>query len=379
MTTDTIPHVHGHVAPGFEAVRDAFIANWSDYDEIGAGFAVRLDGELVVDLHGGWADRKKTRDWTEDTLVPVYSTGKAVAALVIARLVDRDLLDYDAPVADFWPEFAAGGKSAITVAQALSHQAGLPGLVEEMDAGDWFNTSLIETRLARQAPMWEPGTGSGYSPILFGFIVDALARRTDGRSIGAILREDICGPRGIDFHIGLPESEHARTAEHAMPRELPDLGEIGPEATVAFLKPWSSPGRRGATEWRMAEFPAANGHGTARSLARLMSVFADDGRLEGHRFISHETLQDLTRERVAGRDKVLPFDLSWAAGLMRNSHERLYGPELQSVGSSGWGGSLAMAEPVRHFSAAYVMNRQQHFLAGDPRPTRLLTALYGCL
>lgn len=378
MSTTSIPAIHGYVAPGFEAVRDAFIANWADYDEIGAGFAVRLDGELVVDLHGGWADRKKSREWTADTLVPVYSCGKAVAALVIARLVDRGLLDYDAPVADFWPEFAAGGKSAITVAQALSHQGGLPGLVEEMDAGDWFNTPLIEARLARQTPMWEPGTGSGYSPILFGFIADALARRTDGRSIGAILREDICGPRKIDFHIGLPESEHARTAEHAMPRKMPDLGEVGPEATIAFLKPWSSPGRRGTTEWRMAEFPAANGHGTARSLARLMSVYADDGRLEGLRFISRETLQELTRERISGRDKVLPFDLSWAAGLMRNSHDRLYGPETASVGQSGWGGSIAMADPVRHFSAAYVMNRQQHFLAGDPRPARLLEALYGC-
>ncbi|WP_339746136.1 serine hydrolase domain-containing protein [uncultured Maricaulis sp.] len=382
-TTDTIsiplPELEGHVAAGFEPVAEAFLANWADQDEIGAGFAVRLDGELVVDIHAGWADRKKTRLWQADTLVPVYSTGKAVAALVIARLVDRGLLDYDAPVADFWPEFAASGKSSVTVAQALSHQAGLSGLSEEMDAADWFNAKLIEAKLARQTPLWELGTGSGYHPVTFGFIVDVLARRTDGRSIGAILREDICGPGGIDFHIGLPESEHGRVAEHAMPRQLPDLGPTTPVRQLAFLKPWSSPGRRGATEWRMHEFPAANGHSTARALARLMSVYADGGRLENKRFISSETLEALTRERVCGPDKVLPFDLSWGAGVMRNTHGGFYGPEPAAVGHSGWGGSCAMADPVRGLSAAYVMNRQKHHLAGDPRPLRLIEALYGCL
>lgn len=142
---------------------------------------------------------KKTREWEADTLVPVYSTGKAIAALILARLVDRGLLSYDAPVADYWPEFAAGGKSSVTVAQAVSHQAGLPGLAEEMDPGDWFDAALIEDRLARQAPLWPLGTGSGYHPVTFGFIADALARRTDGRSIGAILREEVCGPARSTF------------------------------------------------------------------------------------------------------------------------------------------------------------------------------------
>jgi CubicO group peptidase (beta-lactamase class C family) len=377
--TETLPELHGHVAAGFEPVAEAFLANWADQDELGAGFAVRLGGEIVVDIHAGWADRKKSRAWQDDTLVPVYSTGKAVAALVIARLVDRGLLDYDAPVADFWPEFAASGKSAVTVAQALSHQAGLSGLSEEMDAADWFNARLIEAKLARQTPLWELGTGSGYHPVTFGFIVDALARRTDGRSIGAILREDICGPGDIDFHIGLPEREHERVAEHAMPKQLPDLGVVTPASELAFLKPWSSPGRRGASQWRMHEFPAANGHSTARALVRLMSVYADGGKLENKRFISKKTLDDLTRERVCGPDKVLPFDLSWGAGVMRNTHGGFYGPEPAAIGHFGWGGSCAMADPVRGLSAAYVMNRQKHHLVGDPRPLRLIEALYGCL
>lgn len=379
MTTQTLPAVHGHVAAGFEPVRDAFLQNWREHDEIGAGFALRIDGESVVDIHAGWADRKQTRAWQTDTLVPVYSTGKAVAALVMAWLVDRGLLDYDAPVADYWPDFAAAGKSRITVAEALSHQAGLSGIAEEMEPGDWFDANLIEDRLARQAPLWEPGTGSGYHPVTFGFIADALARRTDGRSIGGILREDICGPREIDFHIGLPESEHGRTAEHAMPSQAPDLGEITDVKKLAFLKPWSSPGRRGATEWRKAEFPAANGHATAGALARLMAVYADKGRLDGERFIAPDTLSDLVKERVAGPDKVLPFDLSWGAGIMRNSRGGFYGPEARTVGHSGWGGSCAFADPVRTLSAAYVMNRQQHYLAGDPRPGRIIDAVYGCV
>ena len=379
MTTLTLPDVHGHVAPGFEHVRDVFADNWRQYDEIGAGFALRIDGERVIDIHAGWADRKKTTAWTDQTLIPVYSTGKAIAALVIAKLVDRGLLDYDAPVADYWPEFAGGGKSAVTVAQALSHQAGQSGISEPMDAGDWFDAGLIEDKLARQRPLWPLGEGSGYHPVTFGFIADALARRTDGRSIGAILREEICGPKGIDFHVGLPESEHARTAEHAMPRQMPDLGEVNPVRELAFLKAWSSPGRRGAREWRMAEFPAANAHATAGALARLMSIYAMEGQLDGNRFISDATLEALVEERVAGEDKVLPFDLSWAAGVMRNTRAQLYGPVAETVGHSGWGGSCAFADPVNRLSGAYVMNRQQHFLAGDPRPMRLIEAVYNCL
>jgi len=379
MSEIELPEIHGYVAPGFEHVRDVFLSNWRDHDEIGAGFAVRLDGERIVDLHGGWSDRKKTRPWTAQTLIPVYSTGKAIAALVIAKLVDRGLLSYDAAVADYWPEFAGGGKSEVTIAEALSHQAGLSGISEPMEASDWFDAALIEDKLARQRPLWPLGEGSGYHPITFGFIADALARRTDGRSIGAILREDICGPKGIDFHVGLPESEHARTGEHAMPRQMPQLGEVNPIRELAFLKAWSSPGRRGATEWRMAEFPAANGHATAAALARLMAVYAMNGELDGKRFISEATLDQLVQERVAGPDKVLPFDLSWAAGVMRNSHDQLYGPQPQTVGHSGWGGSLAFGDPVARLSGAYVMSRQQHFLAGDPRPTRLIEAVYDCL
>jgi CubicO group peptidase (beta-lactamase class C family) len=184
-----------------------------------------------------------------------------------------------------------------------------------MDAGDWFDAAKIEDRLARQVPIWELGTGSGYHPVTFGFIADALARRTDGRSIGAILREEVCGPRGIDFHVGLPESEHARTAENAMPRQAPDLGEPNTPRKLAFLKPWSSPGRRGATEWRKAEFPAANAHATARSLARLMTHYADGGKLEGKRFISEATLAELEKRSRRNMPATVRIACPWSKNI----------------------------------------------------------------
>ena len=379
--TDTLEiDIHGHVAPGFEPVREAFAANWREPGEIGAAFALRRDGETVVDIWAGWTDRKKTVDWAEDTIVPVYSTGKAVAALVIAKLVDQGLIDYDAPVADYWPEFAGGGKGKVTVAQALSHQAGLSGIREEMDAGDWFDAGLIEKRLANQAPLWPLDEGgSGYHPVTFGFIADALARRTDGRSIGALLREEVCGPRGIDFMVGTPESEHHRVAENAMPTELPALGEITEVKKIAFLKKWSSPGRRGASAWREAEFPAANAHSNARAIARLMDVYAHKGRLDGDRFISETSWAALTKERVSGPDRVLPFKLSWGAGIMFNGENGFYGPNPNTLGHSGWGGSCGFADPERGLTGAYVMNKQMHHLAGDPRPVSLINAAYDCL
>jgi CubicO group peptidase (beta-lactamase class C family) len=244
--------IHGKVAPGFEPVRDAFAENFAERGEIGAAFALHQDGETLVDIHAGHADRKKSRAWQADTLVPVFSTGKAVTALVMAWLVDQGRIAYDTPLAEVWPEFAAEGKDAVTLAQALSHQAGLPGIPDEMEPAEWFDREAIEARLAAMAPMWPLGEGSGYHPITFGFLADAAARRVDakGRTVGGILREEIAGPRGIDVFIGTPESEHERCAEHALPPRAPNLGQINPCKEAAFLKPWSSPGRRGAAEWR---------------------------------------------------------------------------------------------------------------------------------
>jgi CubicO group peptidase (beta-lactamase class C family) len=198
--------ISGFVAAGFEPVREAFQQNFDEGLELGAGFAAYLGDELVADLRGGFADRAQTIAWSERTIAPVYSTTKPVAALVIAMLVERGQLEYDSPVANYWPEFAAEGKGAITVAEAMSHQAGLPGFTDPIDAALWTDPPKIAEALAKLKPMWGRGEGSGYHPLTWGYIVGELVRRVSRRSLGTILREDVCGPLGIDFWIGLPET-----------------------------------------------------------------------------------------------------------------------------------------------------------------------------
>lgn len=373
--------IHGQVAPGFEPVREAFAKNFADTDEIGAGFCLLRDGETLVDIFAGHADRKRTKPWVADSIVPVFSTGKAVTAMVMAWLVDQGRLDYHAPVADIWPDFAQGGKARVTLAQALSHQAGLSGYPHEMEASDWFDRELMEDRFAAMEPLWPLGEGSGYHPISYGVIADAVVRRADakGRTVGGILREEICGPREIDFHIGVSDADQARAAEHMLPPRPPHLGKMNPARAAAFLKPWSSPGRRGAAAWRSAELPAANGHGTANAIARLMAPFATEGRLDGERFIGPETIAAALTEQVSGPDKVLPFDLSYGCGVMINRDSGAYGPEPKTVGHYGFGGSCGFADPVRGVSGSYVMNRQMDVLVGDARAVALIDAAYGCL
>jgi len=373
------PEISGFTAPGFEPVREAFGDLWDGKDEIGAAFAIEIDGRPVIDLWGGWTNKKHEANWAEDTIVPVFSTSKAITALIMGWLKDQGHFAFTDRVADYWPDFAANGKGEVTIAQALSHQAGLSGLAEPMEASDWFDRDFIETRIAAQSPLWPLGEGSGYSPLVYGFIADAIALRTDGRSIGQILKAEIAGPRGIDFFIGTPESEQARAAEHRLPPKAPDLGENNEYKTLAFLKPWSSPGRRGATEWRKAEFPAANGHGNARAIATLMGAFSNEGRIGNDQIVSQETIAELVTEQVRGPNLVLPFDLSLGIGVMRNTTNGFYGPETASIGHYGMGGSCGFADPVRHISGSYTPCQLSFHLAGDPRAVSLINAVYGCL
>jgi len=373
--------IHGVLASGFEPVRDAFEQNFVERNELGAAFTLIQDGVVLVDLYAGFADRKGERPWTEQTIAPVFSTGKAITALVVAWLVEQGRLAYDAPVASVWPEFAQAGKAEVTLAQALSHQAGLPGYPMEMEPSDWFDRDLMETRFASMAPMWPLGDGSGYHPISYGVIADAVVRRADvkQRTVGALLREEICGPRGIDFHIGVDEADHDRAAEHLLPPRPPHLGTMNDSRAAAFLKPWASPGRRGTAVWRSAELPAANGHGSSNAIARLMAPFALQGRLDGDWFLSPAIVAQAVQPRVSGPDRVLPYDLAFGAGVMINRQSGAFGPEPEAVGHYGFGGSCGFADPVRGLSGAYVMNRQMDVLVGDARAIALIEAVYGCL
>ncbi len=371
--------ISGACPPRFSAVRDAFQANFAEGSELGARFAVALDGEVVIDLMGGFADRAGARPFGERTLAPLFSTTKAVTALMIARLVGQGRLDYGQPVADVWPEFAQAGKAEITVEQCLSHQDGLSGFVEPIDPALWFDWDAICARLAAMAPLWPPGTASGYHAITYGYIAGEIFRRVDGRSLGTALQEDVSGPLGLDLWIGLPQSEHSRVAEMQRPPAAPDLGPLSDLRRAAFLQPWSQPPSRDVARWRQAEIPSANGHSTAAALARLMAAFACDGEAGWDHVLAPGVASQAMRERIWGPDLVLPFTLSWGAGLLRNRGLGVYGPGESAAGHSGWGGSCVLADPDRRLSAAYVMNRQSVHLIGDPRPIRLIEALYAAL
>ncbi len=372
--------ISGHVAKGFEPVYEAFALNFKEDLEAGAGFCVLKDGEFLVDLIGGTSKRNGETLWQADTLVPVFSTTKATASLVIAWLAEKNRLHYEMPVCELWPDFAQHDKDTLTIAQILSHQAGLSGLTTPIEPSDWFNWDDICARLAAQKPIWPPGTASGYHPLTFGFLAGEIARRADekNRTLGAILREEICQPENIDFHISTPASQHDRIADLHKPRALPDFGEINPATKAAFLEKWSSTGGRGAAAWRQAEFAGANGHGTAKAVARLMQL-ALDGHIGQTRYLSQNTLYELSRTRFSGPNLVLPFDLTFAAGLMSNTPNYFYGPHDSTLGHSGWGGSCAFADPIAGVTCAYVMNKQSNALLGDARPLRIIKALYGCL
>ena len=373
------PEIHGLCPERFAGVRAAFEDNSATVQELGARFSLVQRGELVVDLWAGFADRQRTKAFDETTLTPVFSTTKAIAALLIARLVDAGKLDYAQPVADVWPEFAQAGKGEITIEQVMSHQEGLSGFPEEMELSLWFDWDAVCARLAAMAPLWPPGSASGYHPITFGYLAGEIFRRVDGRTMGTALREDLAGPFGLDLWIGLPDAEHGRVADLQRPSGLPNFGEINAATKAAFLTPWSSPAGRGQAEWRRIEIPSANGHATAPALARLIGALANDGWLDGETILSPALIAEASRERIHGQDLVLPFVMSWGAGFMRNSAVKVWGPGEQTFGHSGWGGSCAFADPETGLAGAYVMNKQSTDLIGDARAKRLIEAAYAAL
>jgi CubicO group peptidase (beta-lactamase class C family) len=371
--------ISGLAPSRFAAVKDAFAANFDAGEELGARFTLVEAGETVLDIWAGFADRGRARPFDNRTLTPIFSTTKAIAALLIARLVDAGTLDYAQPVASVWPEFAQAGKAAVTVEQVMSHQEGLPGFADQMDPALWFDWDAICARLAAMAPMWPPGSASGYHPITFGYLAGEIFRRVDGRTMGAALRQDLAEPFGLDLWIGIPDGEFDRVAELQRPNALPDFGRRNEPTRAAFLTSWAQPGGQGAAALRRLELPSATGQATALALARLMGALANDGWLDGETILSPALIAEASRERIRGQDLVLPFEMSWGAGFMRNVAVHPWGPGDQTFGHSGWGGSCAFADPERKLGGAYVMNKQSTDLLGDRRPRRLIEAAYAAL
>jgi CubicO group peptidase (beta-lactamase class C family) len=382
--------VEGTCDPKFNRVKDVFVENFEKRNEVGAAAAVMLDGKSVVDIWAGHADREKTRPWTRDTLVNVYSTTKGVTAICAHRLADKGLLDIDAPVAKYWPEFAQAGKDKLPVRYLLSHKAGLAAVRKPLDDDALFNWNKMTTALAEQEPWWEQGTKHGYHALTFGYLVGEVIRRITGKTPGTYLREEIAGPLGLDLHIGLDAKEDARTGD-MIPMPPPGPGEPNlfaeimknPESVAfkAFMNPPNGmrPGMVNTREWRAAEIPAANGHTTARSLAKLYGVLARGGELDGVRVMSKEQVAQCSIEQSHGPDALLVINTRFSLGFMMSQPGASLGPNAKSFGHPGAGGSLGYADPEAKIGFGYTMYKMHASLLIDPRATALIDAVYASL
>lgn len=376
--------IQGSVAPGFEAVEAAFRINFApehDTPEVGGGFAVLRGDEVLVDLWGGHADGARARPWARDTLVNVYSSTKGVAAACTTLLESRGLIDYAAPVARYWPAFAQAGKGDITVEMLLSHQAGLSGLTAPLTMEDLYDWEKMIGLLERAEPLWPPGSVAGYHALTWGFLAGELVRRTDGRSIGRFLREELCAPLGADVFIGVPESEDGRVAEMLAPLGEPtqSLAEMSDILKLTLTNPYVEATIPNQRAFRAAELPALNGAATAMGLACIYAPLANDGAFGARRIYAPGAVERGAQRRFRGVDINLGVEVRWGAGFYGNNPLKWYGPNDETFGHSGWGGSMGFADPVEGISVGYVLNQMDANLHGDPRGLRLVAAVYGSL
>lgn len=386
--------IHGEVASAFEPVRKAFAANFEQYGEVGAAFSLYVRDEKVVDIWGGVADQRAGRPWEEDTLQLVFSTTKGATAVCAHILAQRGELDLDAPVASYWPEFAAEGKGEIPVRWLLAHRAGLPVIEPRPKPAVALDWDAITGLLAQQRPVWEPGTAHGYHALTYGWLVGEVIRRVSGRPIGQFFAEEVAGPLGLDFWIGLPEAQEPRVArlvEMGAP-EMPEGFDINslPEEVrammAAFLDPNSLTQRAlavtdPALSWNdpdvhAAQIPAANGICTARSLARMYAALV--GEVDGVRLLTDATVATATEVQSEGSDHVLMVPTKFGLGFMLSSSFSPFGGP-RSFGHPGAGGSVGFADPDGEWAFGYVMNKMAQNLAGDPRTVGLVAAVNACL
>ncbi|MFC7386073.1 serine hydrolase domain-containing protein [Sphaerisporangium rhizosphaerae] len=359
---------HGMCDERFGAVRETLAASLDDRD-VGASVAVYLDGEPVVDLWGGYADAERTVPWERDTIVNVWSTTKTMTALCALILADRGDLDLTAPVAKYWPEFAAAGKERVEVRHLLSHTAGLPAFDEPITVEQVCDREESTRRLAGQFPRWEPGTQAGYHAVTQGHLVGEVVRRVTGRTLGAFFAEEVAGPLGADFHIGTPAEHDHRVASVIAPPPSPgDSGEPGNPPLRAE--------DANTVAWRRAEIPAGNGHGNARAVGAVQSVLSNGGTARGVRLLSPAGCERALEEQYHGPDRVLGVPMRYGIG---------YGlgggmfPGRRTCYWGGWGGSLVVNDLDARMTVAYAMNRMLSGSLGDDRGLLLVTAAYESL
>ncbi len=378
----TVTASNGLCKPGYEAVRAAFEGNFATGAELGASVAMTVDGEPVVDLWGGAAD-PAGRPWVEDTIVNVYSSTKTMAALCVLMLADRGAIDLDAPVADYWPEFAQQGKAGVLVCHVMSHSAGLPGFDPPLSIEDLYDWDTVCANLEAAAPWWEPGTQIGYHAVTQGYLQGELVRRVDGRTLGTFFREEVAGPLGADFHIGLPESEDARVAELVPPPQALGSDLAGAEPGSLIWRMHRGTPAIDATEprtraWRGAEIPAANGTGNARSIARVHSALACGGAIDGVRLLSEAMLDRIVEEQIRGTDVFSDSPARFGMGFGLATELTPF-PNPRTFFWGGWGGSIVVIDRDLRMSFAYVMNRMAPELIGDVRGASVVLGAYTAL
>jgi CubicO group peptidase (beta-lactamase class C family) len=369
--------VGGFARDKFKAAREAFAASLASGDDVGACFAATFEGETVVDLWGGWADEARTRPWTADTIANVYSTTKTMTAMTALLLADRGELDFDAPVARYWPAFAQAGKAAVKVSHLMSHSAGLSGWKEPITPDDLYDWEKVTALLAAQAPFWAPGSASGYHGFTQGFLVGEVVRRITGRSLGTVFREEIAEPLGADFHIGLPASEDGRVADMIAPPPGSAMGDGDQSELVANMS--RNPGHdvllTRTRAWRAAEIPAANGHGNARSVAEIHAVLANGGVAKGRRIMSEAGCRKALELQIEGTDLILGMPARFGLGFgLAGAGMPL--PNPNSMFWGGYGGSLAVIDFDAHTTFAYAMNKMAPTTTGDMRAFALIMATW---
>jgi CubicO group peptidase (beta-lactamase class C family) len=380
--------VHGTWTPGFEWVREAFAKNLSE-GEVGAACCVYWNGVPVVDLWGGLADRDSGRPWQRDTAALVFSSTKGVTAALIHLLAQRNRLELGAPVAHYWPEFAANGKGSITVRDVLSHRAGVPAVEGDLTLEDVYAWHPVCEAIAAQKPVWVPGTEHGYHVRTFGWILGEVARRITGQTIGQLLAVEAADPLGLELWIGLPEEIEPRVATIYTAPEPTDpeqralrakfmgsdtlLGRAleGPSGVLPYGPIWNT------RALHAAELPSSNGIATARGLARFYAALI--GEVDGiRRLLSAPVLAAATASQANGPDKVILMPTRFASGFALPPMLSLDAPDT-AFGHPGAGGSLGFADPASGLAFGYVMNQMQLGITGDPRAERLLSAAYASI
>ena len=374
--------INGTFETSFAHVAEAFEKNFEEGD-LGACCAVFVDGEIVVDLWGGIADPEKETLWGKDTIVNVWSTTKTMAAICTLMLFDRGLIELDSPVCKYWKDFEQNGKEKVLVSHLLSHSAGLPGFDAPITEDQLFDWEYTCKRLAGQAPWWEPGTTSGYHPMTQGWLLGELLRQVDGRTLGTFFKDEVASKIGADFHIGLPDEHFNRVA--SLDTESVDgpvvLTDQAPHPLVERVEKHGRIGAKLANtdRWRRAEFPAANGHGNARSVALVHSLIAQNGSSDSFKLLSAKTVDTIFEIQTDGTDHILGVPIRHGMGFGLRSDLMPISPNEKACFWGGWGGSLSVIDVDASMSFAYVMNRMAPSLQHDMRAGRLLMATHAAI